>query len=81
METKELDEATLQGQAKIWQYMYGFADSMVLESDVEPRIADIIYSNGGAITLSQIASIINGGSPPDITCLARIMRLLIHRKV
>ena len=81
METKELDEAMLQGQAKISQYMYGFADSMVLESDVELRIVDIIYSNSGAITLSQITSIINGGSLPDITCLARIIRLLIHRKV
>ena len=58
METKELDEATLQGQAEIWQYMYGFADSMVFKSVVELRIADIIHSNDGAITLSQIASII-----------------------
>ncbi|XWS50565.1 hypothetical protein CRYUN_Cryun12cG0097800 [Craigia yunnanensis] len=54
---------------------------MVLKSAVELRIADNIHSNGGAITLLQIASIINGGSLLDITCLARIMRFLVHRKV
>ncbi|XVF01956.1 hypothetical protein REPUB_Repub04eG0134200 [Reevesia pubescens] len=82
METSELAEATLQGQAEIWQYMFGFVDSMALRSAVELRIADIIHSHGAAITLSQIASCINDGSPsPDITCLARIMRLLVRRKV
>ncbi|XVF66862.1 hypothetical protein PTKIN_Ptkin10aG0072700 [Pterospermum kingtungense] len=82
IEKGESVEATLQGQAEIWQYMFGFADSMALKSAVELKIADIIRSHGGAITLSQIASSINGGSPsPDITCLARIMRLLVRRNV
>ncbi|TYJ43756.1 hypothetical protein E1A91_A03G174800v1 [Gossypium mustelinum] len=82
MERIELDEAMLQGQAEIWRYMYSFADSMALKSAVELRIADIIHSNGGPVTLSQIASCINGGlASPDITTLARIMRLLIRRKI
>ncbi|KAG4177107.1 hypothetical protein ERO13_A11G293300v2 [Gossypium hirsutum] len=82
MERIELDEAMLQGQAEIWRYLYSFADSMALKCAVELRIADIIHSNGGPLTLSQIASCINGGlTSPDITTLARIMRLLIRRKI
>ncbi|OMO57428.1 O-methyltransferase, family 2 [Corchorus olitorius] len=84
MDTIEADETTLlQGQAEIWKFMFGFADSMALKSAVELRIADIIHSNGGAATLSQIGSTINnGGSPsPDINCLARIMRLLVRRNI
>ncbi|PPR97920.1 hypothetical protein GOBAR_AA22748 [Gossypium barbadense] len=78
----ELDEARLQGQAEIWRYMFSFADSMALKSAVELRIADIIHSHGVAITLSQIASCINGSlTSPDITTLARIMRLLVRRKI
>ncbi|XP_039054630.1 xanthohumol 4-O-methyltransferase-like [Hibiscus syriacus] len=84
MASIELDEATLQGQVEIWRSLLIFADSMALKSAVELRIADIIHSHGGAITLSQIASCINGGSgtsSPDITTLARIMRLLVRRKI
>ncbi|MBA0700547.1 hypothetical protein Goari_020430 [Gossypium aridum] len=55
---------------------------MALKSAVELRIADIIYSNGGTATLSQIASCINDSlTSPDITTLARIMRLLVRRKI
>ncbi|MBA0700660.1 hypothetical protein Goari_005566, partial [Gossypium aridum] len=55
---------------------------MALKSAVELRIADIIHSHGVAITLSQIASCINGSlTSPDITTLARIMRLLVRRKI
>ncbi|KAK8529614.1 hypothetical protein V6N13_102518 [Hibiscus sabdariffa] len=83
MATIELDEATLQDQAEIWRFMFSFADSMALKSAVELRIADIIHSHGRAITLSQIASSIDGGGTPslDITTLARIMRLLVRRKI
>ncbi|XWS68609.1 hypothetical protein CRYUN_Cryun04dG0105100 [Craigia yunnanensis] len=80
MESKEA-EAILQGQATIWQFMFSFADSMALKSAVELRIADIIHSHDGPITLAQIASRIDGTSSPDITCLARIMRLLVRRKL
>ncbi|OMO57425.1 O-methyltransferase, family 2 [Corchorus olitorius] len=82
--TIDLDEEMLQGQADIWRFIYAFADSMALKSVVELRIANIIHSHGGAVTLSQIASCINNGgsrTPPDINCLSRIMRLLVRRKV
>ncbi|XP_022761190.1 desmethylxanthohumol 6'-O-methyltransferase-like [Durio zibethinus] len=80
MESKEA-EAMLQSQATIWQFMYSFADSMALKSVVELRIADIIHSHDGPVTLAQIASRIDGATSPDITCLARIMRLLVRRKL
>ncbi|OMO57408.1 O-methyltransferase, family 2 [Corchorus olitorius] len=57
---------------------------MAFKSAVELRIANIIHSHDGAVTLSQIASCINNvGSrtPPDINCLSRIMRLLVRGKV
>ncbi|KAB2042341.1 hypothetical protein ES319_D02G208900v1 [Gossypium barbadense] len=55
---------------------------MALKSAVELRIPDIIHSHGGAATLSQIASCINDSlTSPDITTRARIMRLLVHRKI
>ena len=81
-------EASLRGQADIWKYMFGFADSMALKCAVELRIADIIHSHrpsDGApnsnpmIALSQIASCI--APSPDITYLTRIMRLLVRRNI
>ena len=75
------DQARLRGQAEIWKYMFGFADSMALKCAVELRIPDIINSHGGPITLPQIAADIHGASSPDIRCLARIMRLLVRRNI
>ncbi|CAN6702178.1 unnamed protein product [Malus baccata var. baccata] len=81
-------EASLRGQADIWKYMFGFADSMALKCAVELRIADIIHSHSptdGAsnskpiITLSQLASSI--APSPDMTYLTRIMRLLVRRNI
>ncbi|XP_004299536.1 PREDICTED: (R,S)-reticuline 7-O-methyltransferase-like [Fragaria vesca subsp. vesca] len=78
----ELDEATLRGQADVWKYMLGFADSMALKSAVELRIPDIINSHCQALSLSDIVSNIDSKSPsPDITCLSRIMRLLVRRNI
>nr|KJB31691.1 hypothetical protein B456_005G203200 [Gossypium raimondii] len=55
---------------------------MALKSAEELRIADIIHPNGGAATLSQIASCINDSlTSLDITTRARIMRLLVRRKI
>ncbi|KAL6968418.1 hypothetical protein U1Q18_034219 [Sarracenia purpurea var. burkii] len=78
-------EAKLQGQVEIWQYMFGYAESMVLRSAVELRIADTIHSHGHPITLAQIASGVGSSSsspsPDTITCLSRIMRLLVRKKI
>lgn len=81
METIDDDtEAKLQGQAEIWHYMFQFADTMALKCAVELRIPDIIHSHGNPITLSQMASAI-GSKSPDITCLTRILKLLVRKKI
>ncbi|KAK9994268.1 hypothetical protein SO802_023971 [Lithocarpus litseifolius] len=72
METKEA-KALLEGQAEIWQHLSGFAASMALKCAVELRIADIINSHGGPITLCQIAAGIVNSPSLDIPYLARIM--------
>ncbi|XP_024197518.1 xanthohumol 4-O-methyltransferase [Rosa chinensis] len=78
----ELDEAALRGQADVWKYMLGFADSMALKCAVELRIPDIIHTHGHALTLSEITSSFDSASPsPDITCLSRIMRLLVRMNI
>ncbi|KAI4331922.1 hypothetical protein L6164_016868 [Bauhinia variegata] len=79
-ETEEI-LLTLQGQANIWKYMLSFADSMALKSAVELRIPDIIRRHGGPISLTQILAGISDAPSPDITCLARIMRQLVRRKI
>ncbi|KAJ7948282.1 O-methyltransferase [Quillaja saponaria] len=81
MEEKE-EQATLEGQATIWKYMFSFADSMAVKCAVELRIADIIHlHDGGPINLRQIIAGISNAPSPDITCLARIMRLLVRRNI
>lgn len=80
MEAEEA-EAMQRGQADIWKYMFSFADTMALRCAVELRIADIIHSHGAPISLSQIVSSIPDATSPDITCLSRIMRLLVRRKI
>ncbi|KAE8075887.1 hypothetical protein FH972_014570 [Carpinus fangiana] len=72
--------ALLQGQAEIWQHLYRVVDSMALKCAVELRIADIIHSHGGPITLRQIASGIDSPSP-HIPYLTRIMRLLVRKSI
>lgn len=81
MELEGEDEALLRGQASVLQVMFGFVDSVALKSAVELRIADIVHSSGGPITLSQIASGISHSPPPDIPYLGRIMRLLVPKKI
>ncbi|KAI9178475.1 hypothetical protein LWI28_026960 [Acer negundo] len=58
----------------------GFADSMALKAAVELRLADIIHSYAGPLTLSQIASGIES-SNPDIPYLARLMRMLVRKGI
>ncbi|XP_062106282.1 xanthohumol 4-O-methyltransferase-like [Humulus lupulus] len=74
-------DATLRGQVQIWKHMLSFADSMALKCAVELQLPDIIHSHAAPITLSQIASTIPGASSPDLSCLARIMRLLVRRQI
>ena len=80
MEPKEA-QALLKGQAEIWQHLFGFVDFMALKCAVELRIADIIHSHGGPITLCQIGSGIINSPSLDIPYLARIMRSLVRKNI
>ncbi|XP_024019969.1 xanthohumol 4'-O-methyltransferase [Morus notabilis] len=77
----KLDEASLRGQAEVWKYMFSFADSMAVKCAVELRIPDIIKSNGGPMSLAEIVAAFPRASSPDISCLSRIMRLLVRLKI
>ncbi|XP_050206521.1 xanthohumol 4-O-methyltransferase-like [Mercurialis annua] len=81
MEQLSQAEASIRGQAQVWQHMLAFADSMALKCAVELRIPDIIQSHGNPISLSQIASSIIDSPSPNIPYLKRIMRLLVRRKI
>ncbi|KAK6919027.1 Plant methyltransferase dimerization [Dillenia turbinata] len=75
-------ESALEGQAEIWQIIVGYVESMAVKSVVELRIPDIIHSHNSPITLSQIAAEIEStGNQVDLTCLVRIMRLLVRKKI
>lgn len=56
MESADVREDVLRGQAQVWQLMLAFADSMALKSAVELRLADIMHCHGSPITLPQLAS-------------------------
>ncbi|KAK9159737.1 hypothetical protein Syun_006078 [Stephania yunnanensis] len=73
--TKDLSQT----QAKLWSFIYGFAESLVLKSAIQLDIPDIIHNHGKPMTLSNLASRIpspNGAADHDR--LFRIMRYLVH---
>ncbi|KAG9447455.1 hypothetical protein H6P81_013583 [Aristolochia fimbriata] len=66
------------GLAMLWNFVYGFADSLLLRSAVELRLADIIHSHGGgAISLSDLSSCLPP-PPVDPDRLRRLMRHLVR---
>ncbi|XP_049936526.1 (R,S)-reticuline 7-O-methyltransferase-like [Nymphaea colorata] len=78
---REMEEEWLvQGQALIWEHILAFATSMALKCVVELGIADIIEQNRGPMTLHQMVAQLPTPSP-DLHCLRRIMRVLVHKRV
>ncbi|KAK1568086.1 hypothetical protein Q3G72_020408 [Acer saccharum] len=77
---EEVDEEglLLRGQAQVWQLMFGFADSMALKAAVELRLADIIHSYAGPLTLSQIASDGGAGDHQTVYGSTHISKWLLH---
>ncbi|GAV81894.1 Methyltransf_2 domain-containing protein/Dimerisation domain-containing protein [Cephalotus follicularis] len=80
MEDAEID-AMIQSQSLVLQNLLAFADTMALKCAVELRLGDIIHSHETPITLTQIASSIDSPSPPDVSSLQRILRLLVRKKI
>ena len=80
-ENDNREAKSLKGQAEIYKYMLSYVDAMALKCAVELHIPDIINTRSGPISLPQITADIPGTSSLAIPCLARIMRLLVHRNV
>ncbi|KAK9138591.1 hypothetical protein Sjap_009185 [Stephania japonica] len=68
-------------QAKLWSYIYGYTESLVLKSAVQLDIPDIIHNHGKPISLSDLACQISSPSGAvDHNRLYRIMRYLVYMK-
>ncbi|XVE78674.1 hypothetical protein DITRI_Ditri13aG0165800 [Diplodiscus trichospermus] len=78
------EEATLRGQAQIFQYLDNFVESMALRCVVELGVADALNSHPHGrdhpMTLSQIAARIPFPTL-NIDHLSRVMRFLSSKKV
>uniref|UniRef100_A0A803LAG0 O-methyltransferase n=1 Tax=Chenopodium quinoa TaxID=63459 RepID=A0A803LAG0_CHEQI len=70
----------LEGQAQVFNHLFGFVHSLAIKSAVELRIADIIHSHGQPMSLSHLASKLESASP-DVPCLARLMQLLAWNNI
>ncbi|KAK9735447.1 hypothetical protein RND81_04G205900 [Saponaria officinalis] len=66
--------------ATLFRPAYGFVDAMALKCAVELDIPDIIHSNSGPISLTQIASKLDVKSP-DLRCLSRVMQVLTRKQI
>jgi len=58
------DQSLLDAQLELWHSTFAFMKSMALKSAVDLRIADAIHLHGGAATLPQILTKVQGPSPP-----------------
>ncbi|KAK9159734.1 hypothetical protein Syun_006075 [Stephania yunnanensis] len=68
-------------QAKLWSYIYGYTESLVLKSAVQLDIPDIIHNHGKPMSLSDLARRISSPSGAvDHNRLYRIMRYLVYMK-
>ncbi|KAK6919024.1 O-methyltransferase domain [Dillenia turbinata] len=75
----------LKGQGEILQIIFGFAEIMASNSSCPilfTLIADIVHSHNSMVSLTQIASEIESPTNRvDLNSLARIMKLLVRRKI
>ncbi|MCL7037707.1 hypothetical protein MKW94_012707 [Papaver nudicaule] len=69
-----------ENQAKIWNIIYGFSDSLVLKCAVQLEIAETIHKQGKPMSLSELASKLPI-QPVNSERLYRIMRYLVHMKM
>ncbi|KAL0376263.1 UNVERIFIED_CONTAM: Acetylserotonin O-methyltransferase [Sesamum calycinum] len=52
---KQVDEEA-QARLEIWNYVFGFTPMAVMKCAIELRIADVLESHGGPMTLSQLSA-------------------------
>ncbi|XP_021736732.1 desmethylxanthohumol 6'-O-methyltransferase-like [Chenopodium quinoa] len=80
LENVNEDAELLKAHAEVYNHLFAYADTLALRAAIDLRIADIIHSHGHPMSLSQIASKLESPSP-DVTCLARVMRMLVRKKI
>lgn len=66
-----------QAQARIWNHMFSFINSMSLKCAIQLGIPDIIHNHGQPMTIPQIATALNV-QPNKIHGVYRLMRILVH---
>ncbi|KAL2921564.1 (R S)-reticuline 7-O-methyltransferase [Bienertia sinuspersici] len=64
----------------VYNHLFAYTETLTLRSAIELRIADIIHSHGGPMSISQIASKIEAPSP-HIGWLERVMRMLVRKQI
>jgi hypothetical protein len=77
----ESEFEAMRTSAPIFKSLTGIVHLAVLKCAVDLRLADILHSHENPITLSQLASSIDSPTPPDISVLKRIMRLLVGDQI
>ncbi|KAG9447756.1 hypothetical protein H6P81_013884 [Aristolochia fimbriata] len=73
----ESSDQRLEAQARLWNHLFSYVNSMSLKCAVEMGIPDIIHNHGKPISLSDLASAI----PIPVAKtdhLHRLLRLLVH---
>ncbi|KAL0405096.1 UNVERIFIED_CONTAM: 8-hydroxyquercetin 8-O-methyltransferase [Sesamum latifolium] len=75
----ESTEELLAAQAHVWNHMSSLINSMSLKCAIQLCIPDIIHKHNKPITLSQLIHSLPINKA-NSTCLARLMRILIHSK-
>ncbi|KAL1561680.1 Xanthohumol 4-O-methyltransferase [Salvia divinorum] len=70
----------LDAQARVWNHIFSYINSMALRSALELRIPDAIHKHGEPITLSQLADALYINAAKS-NALYRLMRILVHSKL
>ncbi|XP_071721974.1 xanthohumol 4-O-methyltransferase-like [Rutidosis leptorrhynchoides] len=74
-------EDEILAQATIFKCLAGIAHYMTIRCALDLRLADILHSHNGPMTLSHLASSIESSTPPNKSILKCIMRLLVRNKI
>ncbi|KAM7270229.1 hypothetical protein ACFE04_029443 [Oxalis oulophora] len=78
---EEYDSDAIQAQAPIFKCVAGIAHRMALKCAIDLRLVDILHSHENPITIYELASSINSSTPPNVSSLKRVMRLLVRDKI
>jgi hypothetical protein len=78
---EEYEFEAIDGQSHIFKCVSGISHYMALKCAVDLSLADILHAHENPITLAQLASSIDSPTPPNISALKRVMRMLVQDKI